>query len=253
MELALGNYRVRYAETGHDLASVLDLRSFAFRDGRDSDGDAFDRICRHVMVEAVPGHLVCTFRLLPLQAGWEIGKSYSAQFYGLEKLAGFNGPIVEVGRFCIRDGHSDPDILRIAWAALARFVDCKDVELLFGCSSFRGIEAESYHDAFALLQEKHLAPVKWLPNVKAPIVVRFAQRLRGIVADPKRAASTMPPLLRSYLSMGGWVSDHAVIDCDLDTMHVFTAVEVSAIPPRRARLMRMIGVDHSVTAVASGR
>ena len=48
----------------------------------------------------------------------------------------------------------------------------------------------------------------------------------------------MPPLLRSYLAMGGRVSDHAVVDRDLDTLHVFTGLEIGVIPPARARLMR---------------
>ena len=50
----------------------------------------------------------------------------------------------------------------------------------------------------------------------------------------------MPPLLRSYLTMGGWVSDHAVVDRDLNTLHVFTGLEISAIPPARARALRMV-------------
>ena len=44
--------------------------------------------------------------------------------------------------------------------------------------------------------------------------------------------------LRTYLSMGGWVSDHAVIDASLNTLLVFTALEINAIPPARARLLR---------------
>ena len=45
----------------------------------------------------------------------------------------------------------------------------------------------------------------------------------------------MPPLLRGYLSLGGWVSDHAVIDPDLKTLHVFTGLEVKRVPSRRAK------------------
>ena len=33
--------------------------------------------------------------------------------------------------------------------------------------------------------------------------------------------------------MGGWVSDHAVRDPGLGTLHVFTAVEIARIPPRK--------------------
>ncbi|MBT8476823.1 MAG: ornithine-acyl-ACP acyltransferase, partial [Alphaproteobacteria bacterium] len=113
------------------------------------------------------------------------------------------------------------------------------VEMLFGCSSFRGTDADTYRDAFAILKERHLAPKRWLPKVKAPDVFRFARRLRR-KPDARRAMLTMPPLLRSYLVMGGWVSDHAVVDRDMDTLHVFTGLEISAIPPARARLLRAV-------------
>jgi len=51
----------------------------------------------------------------------------------------------------------------------------------------------------------------------------------------------MPPLLRSYLAMGGWVSDHAVIVNELNTLHVFTGVEIARMPAGRARLLRRAG------------
>ena len=50
----------------------------------------------------------------------------------------------------------------------------------------------------------------------------------------------MPPLLKTYLMMGGWVSDHAVVDPDLNTMHVFTGVEIKSIPPARKKLLRAV-------------
>jgi hypothetical protein len=40
--------------------------------------------------------------------------------------------------------------------------------------------------------------------------------------------------------MGGWVSDHAVIDPMMNTLHVFTAVPIAAIPEGRARLLRAL-------------
>jgi hypothetical protein len=50
----------------------------------------------------------------------------------------------------------------------------------------------------------------------------------------------MPPLLRTYLMMGGWVSDHAVIDKKMNTLHVFTGLEVSIIPEGRKQLLRAV-------------
>jgi L-ornithine Nalpha-acyltransferase len=243
--LSRSRYRARFAATADDIRKAQRLRYGAFVDGtgaeRRTDGldvDAFDEICRHVLVETQrTGSLVACFRLLPLEDGSAIGTSYSAQYYDLSALAAFPGPMVEMGRFCIAPGRSDPDILRVAWAALTRYVDAQNVALIFGCSSFRGTDAGAYLDAFAMLKERHLAPKRWLPEVKAANAFRFARHLTRH-PDRKRAMLTMPPLLRSYLAMGGWVSDHAVVDRDLDTLHVFTGLEIAAIPPARAQLLR---------------
>ncbi|MDP5347697.1 MAG: ornithine-acyl-ACP acyltransferase, partial [Paracoccaceae bacterium] len=59
-------------------------------------------------------------------------------------------------------------------------------------------------------------------------------------ADKRRAMQVMPPLLRTYLMMGGWVSDHAVIDPQMNTLHVFTGLEIRAIPEARKKLLRAV-------------
>jgi len=246
LRLKKGKYNARFAETPQDLAACQRLRYLAFIDGsgaaiRDDgrESDEFDAKCRHIMVEDIrTGTLVCCFRLLPLARGAEIGDSYAAQYYELSALETYQGRMVEMGRFCIHPAWKDPDILRVAWSAMTRFVDDEGVEMLFGCSSFKGTEAEAYMDAFALLNQRHLAPKRWLPRVKAPAIFPFAQRLKRAKPDLKRAQQGMPPLLRTYLLMGGWVSDHAVVDRDLNTLHVFTGLEIGAIPPARARLLR---------------
>ncbi|MEM9428238.1 MAG: GNAT family N-acyltransferase [Pseudomonadota bacterium] len=234
-------YSARFATTVADIDAALDLRSVCFRGGTGDDRDQFDGLCRHVVVEDTQtGAVVCCFRILPLDGGAAIGRSYAAQFYDLGNLSAFSGPVMEMGRFCIAPGARDPAILRTAWSAMTRFVDEHGVELLFGCSSFQGTEAERYMDAFALLKERHLAPRRWLPRAKAPRVFRFASRLKLNKPNLKLAMKGMPPLLRSYLVMGGWVSDHAVVDHDLDTLHVFTGLEIKAVPPARKRLLRAL-------------
>lgn len=247
--LSKGRYAVRLAETAGDLRRAQQLRWLAFigqrggvaEAGADVDADALDDECRHVLVEDTrSGTLVCTFRFLHLQGGDQIDRSYSAQYYNLARLRGFAGPMVEMGRFCIHPEWRDPNILRMAWAFMTAYVDANGVELLFGCSSFTGTEPAAYEDAFAMLKDRHLAPRRWLPRVKAPRVFRFARLLKTRQPDARRAMAGMPPLLRTYLMMGGWVSDHAVIDPHLNTLHVFTGLEIKSIPPARARLLRAV-------------
>jgi len=240
LALRKGRYSARFAETDADVLAAQRLRHLAFFGRPGIDADAFDTACRHVLVkELATGALVGCFRLLKLNDGSEINRSYSAQFYELAALTKYQGHMVEIGRFCIHPDHHDPDILRVAWGAMTRYVDAAGVGLLFGCSSFHGTETAEYLDAFAMLKARHLAPKCWLPRVKAPNVFRFAARLRR-KPDARRAMLKMPPLLKTYLSMGGWVSDHAVVDRDMNTLHVFTCLEIRAIPAARKRLLRAV-------------
>ncbi len=237
--LSKGRYRAECATSLSEISEAQALRTLAFATG-DTDADAFDPLCAHVLIRDVSsGALVCCFRMLVMENGRAVSGSYSAQFYDLSALEGFGGRMVEMGRFCIHPDWTDPDILRVAWGAMTRFVDENEVEMLFGCSSFAGTETEEYLDAFAMLKHRHLAPKRWLPRVKAPDVFRYAARLRR-KPDAKKAMLRMPPLLKTYLMMGGWVSDHAVVDRQMNTLHVFTGVEIGAIPPARKRLLRAV-------------
>ncbi|MEX2520849.1 MAG: GNAT family N-acyltransferase [Paracoccaceae bacterium] len=244
-----GAYVARLAGSPADLEAAQRLRHLSFIAARGAaisgpraeglDSDHLDNDCEHMLVEERrTGRLVCCFRMMALGSGAEIGRSYSAQFYDLGRLHAFKAPMMEMGRFCVHpEFRADPNVIRVAWAAMAGFVKARGVEMLFGCSSFEGTAAEVYMDAFALLKARHLAPKRWLPRVKAARVFPFARLLRRRRPDLKAAAMKMPPLLRAYLTMGGWVSDHAVVDDDLDTIHVFTGLEVSRVPPSRARLL----------------
>lgn len=237
--LSKGVYQARLASGEGDIALAQALRSTAFGLDVTHDIDAFDAACEHVLLEHIAtGALVGCFRMM-LLTGDRISTSYSAQYYELSALEGFDGKMVEMGRFCLHPNWSDPDILRLAWGAMTRYVDSEGVGLLFGCSSFAGTETAGYLDAFAMLRDRHLAPSRWLPRVKAPNVFRYAARLSR-KPDLRKAMRAMPPLLRTYLMMGGWVSDHAVVDRDMNTLHVFTGVEIGAIPPARKRLLREV-------------
>jgi L-ornithine Nalpha-acyltransferase len=240
-ELSMGRYTVREARDGADVLRAQELRALAFRGLGGRDADAFDARCRHFLIEdRCGGDLVATFRVLPLSSGAEICLSYAAQHYELLSLSSYPDRMVELGRFCLHPAWHDPDILRLAWGAIARLVDAERAEMLFGCSSFVGTDVAPYLDSFAMLRERHIAPRRWLPKVKAPKVFRFGRRLRAWQVDRTLGLLKMPPLLRTYLKMGGWVSDHAVVDSELDTLHVFTALEIGRIPPARARALRLI-------------
>lgn len=238
--LIRGRLTVRAALSGGDMDRLLALRGRVFRgDAAAVDRDRFDAQAMQVLVEA-GGAVLAGFRLIALDSGADIGRGYAGQRYDLSRLAAFDTPILELGRFCTDPAAgADPDILRAAWAFITREVDARGVGMLCGCTSFPGADPAPHRAALAHLT-RHLAPAALAPAPRGAGAIPFARDLAGVVPDPVAALAGLPPLLRTYLMMGGWVSDHAVPDHDLDTLHVFTAVEIAAIPPARARALRAL-------------
>jgi putative hemolysin len=207
--------------------------------------DEFDARATQIMVLEGDA-LRATFRLIGYADGADMGAGYSGQFYDLAGFSALDRPALELGRFCLDTGtHTgtdsgnvgrEADILRLCFAAMAGMVDSTRASLLFGCASFAGCEVGPHLPALGALKP-HISP-QWAVGRKDSHIID----LKDIAApsDPMAALRAMPPLLRSYLGIGGWVSDHVVQDFELGTIHVFTGVEVSRIPPQRAQALRAL-------------
>jgi len=232
-------YRVSITRDPFEIDEAQQFRAERFALHTVRDADMHDRSCDHVLIrDAHSNTIVCCFRMLMVDAA-QINQSYAARYYDLAAFERFDGHMLELGRFCIDATRRDPDILRLAWSVLADVVITRDIKLLFGCSSFSGTDPKPYQDAFAYLYEHARAPDPWMPRCKSTDVFFFADAGKP-VAETKRAFQQMPPLLRFYVGMGGWVSDHAVVDHLMKTLHVFTAVETAAIPLARQRSLRAL-------------
>lgn len=214
----------------------MEGRGLASRPGR-LDADAHDPLCRHLLVEDASG-LLATARLRVFPDGQALGESYAGQAHDLRRFRRCPAPLLELGRLCVRPGGREVLALRAAWGCLAGLVDAEGVRLLFGCASFEGSDPAPHLPALALLGREHLAPGPRISEKGAPGTLDLA--LLPPPPDRLAAMRAMPPLLRSYLALGGWVGRHAVIDRDLDTLHVLTAVETARVPPARARALRAL-------------
>lgn len=234
-----GRYRLRLSRALHDVAAAQALRGRCFRNG-EPDADTFDARCDHLLIEDIAsGELLACLRVMQVR-GRYLETSYSGARYDLSALEGLEGPFLELGRFCVAPDLRDPDILRLAWAGITRLVDARGVRFLIGCSSFSGADWRPVRDALALLAARHLLPKTRGVGKRAPETLEYPALLGDTPFAPERALQQMPPLLRSYLTMGGQVSDHAVIDRDLNTLHVFTLIETATIPEARTRALRAV-------------
>ncbi len=253
-DFSLGRYRAIWRRGEEDraaLAPALALRAQAFRNGKEaSDGDPFDERAFHLLIEeTASGVVVACARVMEFATGRQIVSGYSAQHYELAGLSRLDAPLMEVGRLCLHPDLRDSDPLRMTWMAVTQRAAARGVVMLFGCSSFRGVDPEQYSEAFAILARDYLAPRRWRPRIKAARVIPFARAFRRRHPDAIAGLRLMPPLLRSYVARGGRVSDHAVVDGDLDTLHVFTGLELAAMSPsRRAQVFRLavdLGSPHA--------
>lgn len=233
--LVQGRWCVRLADPA-DLPALLRLRARAFRGtGSADDSDEFDAGSLHLWVGEPGGMPRATLRLRLHADRRALLNGYAARVYDLRAMAEAGGPVLELGRLCTDpDRAAEGDLLRLVWAGVARVALASGATRLIGCTSFPTTDTAALEPALALLAARHQGPEGLRPGRKAAETFGF-EALRA-APDPA-AAALLPPVLRVYLTLGGWVSDHLVIDRDLGTCHVFTCVDVAAMPAARRRVL----------------
>jgi putative hemolysin len=245
-ELRKGHLCARRAETAQDLLSAQRLRHLCFRGGEGLDADSHDATAQHWLVQDAGGGLLACFRLIPVTMTDHLATCYSARFFDLAPMSGLPFPMLELGRFCIRPDVADPDGCASPGARWPGWVDDLGAGVLFGCTSFRGADPARHVPALSALASAHLGPPARRPQARG---ARRRAAAAGAARRPPRRTGR-PAHASAHLSRhGGWVADRAVPDPDLDTLVVFTAVEIAAIPPARARALRAIArADNFVAA-----
>lgn len=229
-ELSTPLYRVRLAQDDADLHRAQALRQRAFRGLLGRDSDRFDATASHILVQDRAGQVLATFRFAVFDAGDDLHGSYAASFYDLRNFAAQQGHKAEVGRFCLHPDVQDPDVLRLAFAALARLTTEQSLAHIFGCSSLPGADPAPHAASLAWLHDTALGPPDLCPSPIAPQALPMA----GKPGDD----AGLPALLRFYLGLGAWVADHAMLDHDLDTLHVFTALDLTRLTPTAAKMLQ---------------
>ena len=234
--VAAGLVAGRLSDT--QIKQALRLRAQVFRNGGD-DWDGHDPAAWHFGVWAAdrPGDILCTFRVFYHDTPGGVINGYSGARYDLTNLSHHMGMGVELGRFCICPQAHNPNILRMAWAVLTRLVDILGADMLFGLSSFPGINPRFTPGGPALAAlvarnpaPSHMAPLPTAGQVNVP--------LAAPTPNNQLRPGDLPPLVRTYLSMNAWFSGHYVVDHDLNTHNLFTCVEIAKVPETRARLLR---------------
>jgi putative hemolysin len=222
-------YRVFYDEMG----AKPDAQMQATR----RDFDKFDTICDHLLVvdaERQDDPVVGTYRFIRREHARAAGSFYSASEYDITKLASFPGTVLELGRSCVDAGYRNRATMQLLWRGVSEYVNAYGIDLMFGCASLPGTDPQQLAVQLSYLYHYHLAPealrATALPHRKVEMNLLPKEAI-----DPKRALASLPPLLKGYLRVGGFIGDGAVVDHQFNTTDVCIIVKTDLIEERYTR------------------
>jgi len=253
-------FEVRLAETAAEVDAAQALRYRVFyeemgakptpaMEAKKRDFDALDDYCDHLLVFHDSGgtekKVVGTYRLIRREAAAKHGSFYSANEYDISPLVNYSGEILELGRSCIAPEHRTGTVMQTLWRGLVGYVMRYDIVLMFGCASFPGTDPQQHALPLSYLYYHHLAPpalrARALPQhyIDMRMLPREAfdpeAALSNIKMDPRSGANSLPPLIKGYLRVGGYVGDGAYIDRQFNTTDVCIIVKTDLITSRYMR------------------
>ncbi|MBN9508665.1 MAG: GNAT family N-acetyltransferase [Alphaproteobacteria bacterium] len=249
-ELRGGNLGVRIATTDAEIDAVQALRYRVFyeemgaRPGASAaqtqrDRDEFDVVADHLlvvdhMIGAGPEGVVGTYRLIRQPAAERIGHFYSADEYDITPIIAFPGHVLELGRSCVHQNYRNRAAMQLLWRGIAAYVFLHRIDLMFGCASLPGTDPDLLAAELTYLYQNHLAPPALRPRALPHRYVEM-RRLDPAALDIRRVAGGLPPLIKGYLRLGGFVGDGAVIDHQFNTTDVAVVVKTDLVTDKYYR------------------
>lgn len=191
--------------------------------------DPFDPHADHLILRDLRrGHdpadtVVGVYRLMSADHARKAGQFYTETEFDLTLLKQSGRRLLELGRSCLHVDYRGSAALLALFQGLAQYVEQNDIDTVFGVASFHGTDLGMLGNALSLLLRAHLAPpetrvISLTPEVFSP--------LPEAEIDRKSAMRDTPPLIKSYLKLGGVIGQGVFVD------HAFNTTDVCVILDR---------------------
>jgi putative hemolysin len=247
----LGTLEVRLAQGDDEIRSVQKLRYHVFYEEMSAIGDlrihllrrdldAFDAVCDHLLVLDNAGgtaprglHVVGSCRLLRQDVAKRGPGFYSASEFDTNSLVArhHTKQFLEVGRSCVLLAYRHRRTIELLWHGIWAYVRKHQLNAMIGCASLFGTDPDRLALPLSFLHHYASAPEPW--RVEALPHLRVAMnRMPGPMIDVQRAMDELPPLIKGYIRLGGFVGDGAVVDHRFGTTDVFMVVPIELIGKR---------------------
>jgi putative hemolysin len=239
VEVRVGSLEIRLAESPAEIAAAQQLRYRVFYQemsaqptpemaAESRDFDSFDPYCDHLIIldhdlGGGPGAIVATYRLLRREGAARRGQFYSIDEYDISAIVSHPGEILELGRSCVDPRYRTKAAMQLLWKGITDYVVHYKIEIMFGCASLPGTDPQKHKVPLSYLHHRHLAPAEF--RMRA-IPSRYVDMnmLPPEAFDDKRALVGLPPLIKGYLRLGGFVGEGAVVDQQFGTTDVSIVV-----------------------------
>jgi putative hemolysin len=244
VEVRSGNLEIRLAESTAEIAAAQALRYRVFYQEMAAqpspemaaaarDFDSFDPFCDHLIIidhalASGPEGIVATYRLLRREGAAKRGQFYSIDEYDISAITTHEGEILELGRSCVDARYRTKAAMQLLWKGITDYVMFYKIEIMFGCASLPGTDPEQHKVPLSYLHHRHLAPPEYRPRALPERYVDM-NMMPVEEIDEKRALVALPPLIKGYLRLGGFVGEGAVVDHQFGTTDVSVIVVTSRV------------------------
>jgi len=245
-----GDLEVRLAASEDEIIAAQALRYRIFYDemkavpsadlvrtGRDVD--RFDAAADHLLVidtreTRADRAVVGTYRLIRRTASRECGGFYTGGEFDIARIDAWSGEVLELGRSCVDEAYRSRRVINLLWRGIAAYLKEHDIQLMFGCGSLPGADPERLRLPLGYLYHHHLAPRHIRPRALPERFVDMNRMAKEDI-DTARALAEIPPLIKGYLRLGGFVGDGAVVDVGFNCTDVCVVVKTDLMTAKYAR------------------
>ena len=250
VKVVAGDFEVRLASSAAEIEAAQALRFRVFYEEMAArptaeiaatrrDFDVFDKVCDHLLVldrrrGEGPEGIVGTYRLIRRSAAAKIGRFYSSAEYDIQPMIDYPGEVLELGRSCIEKDARNTATMQMLWRGIALYAFHYNIQVMFGCASLPGTDPSQHALSLSYLYHHHLAPPEIRVRALASRYVKM-DMLAPEICDPRKAMARVPPLIKGYLRLGGFVGDGAVIDSEFNTTDVFITVKTELVTEKYIR------------------
>ena len=250
----LGTLEVRLARNGFEVRRAQQVRFHVFYREHAAipdahtratrrDRDSFDRICDHMLVldhvEAQKGFrrrratVVGTYRLLRQEVAERHRGFYSTAEFDIAPVLARHSDkrFLELGRSCVLKPYRTKRTVELLWHGVWSYILRHQMDVMFGCASLEGTDPDALANELSFLHHNAMAPPEWHVRANESRYVPMDRIPAGEV-DAKAALRNLPPLIKGYLRLGGFVGDGAVVDRQFGTTDVLILLPRDIISPR---------------------